>query len=367
MKLAAIGDIIISDKLMEQIFSQIKPFPAKLKRLHWTLKDKTELQKLRMIYEEKGPGAIRIPEKILKQSAESEILMVHFFPVSKELISISPNLRIIGVARAGLENIDLKAANQHGILVFNVKGRNAEAVSDFTIGLILTESRNIARSHLAIMKGAWRKEYFNSGFMGVLKGKTIGIIGYGEIGRLVARKLKGFEVNILVYDPFVSETKIREDGFEPVDLKRIFADSDFITVHARLTDDNKEFIGREQIFSMKSTAFFVNTSRAGLVDNAALVQALRKRIIGGAALDVFDNEPLPKNSPLRKLDNVTLTSHLAGVTQDTYELSVRILLEDIGRFLKGETPRNLVNKEMSLSPNLKTWLSEIRNRMGEEN
>jgi D-3-phosphoglycerate dehydrogenase len=366
MKLLAIGDLIISDKLMGEIFSQIKPFPAALKRLCWTLKDKTELQRQRMIYEEKGPGAIRIPEKILKESCDSEILMVHFFPVSKELIFRSQKLRIIGVARAGLENIDLEAANQHGILVFNVKGRNAEAVSDFTIGLILAELRNIARSHLAIMKGGWRKEYLNSGFMGVLKGKTVGIIGYGEIGKLVARKLKGFGVNTLVYDPFVSEIKIREDGFEPVDLKKIFIDSDFVTVHARLTDDNKGFIGREQIFSMKKTAFFINTARAGLVDNAALIQALRKRIIGGAALDVFENEPLPENSPLRKLDNITLTSHLAGVTQDTYKLSVRILLEDIGRFLKREPPRNLVNKEISLSPSLKTWLSEIRNRMEEE-
>ncbi len=342
---------------MADIFERQHRLAGRFTHASWGVDDPAELQRLRLAYEKGGPAAVPCPSHVTEGAAEAEVLVVHFTPVSRALIASLPDLRVIGVARGGVENIDIDAATERGIMVFNVTGRNAEAVSDFTVGLMLAESRNIARSHAALMNGVWRKQFVNSPYSGVLKGKTVGLIGYGEIGRLVAKKLKSFDVTILVYDPYVPADRLAEHGSRATELKTLLAESDFVSVHARLTRQNERFINAEVLALMKPNAYFINTARAGLVDSEDLLQALREKRLGGAAVDVFEQEPMPADSPWLELDNVTLTSHLGGVTQDTYLLSMRMLYDNIADSLEGRGTKNLINKQVAELPYVKEWLA----------
>jgi D-3-phosphoglycerate dehydrogenase len=360
LKIVGVGDPVITADTMQEIFRQQDRLRGEFQKITWGVTDQSQLQHQRSLYEANGPEAVPVPGHILQQGAEAQILLVHFAPVSAQIIAGLPELKIIGVARAGVENIDVEAADQRGVLVFNVTGRNAEAVSDFTIGLILAESRNIARSHVALLRGKWRKEFVNTSYCGVLRDKTVGLVGYGRIGRLVARKLKGFGVSIVVYDPYTPASTILEDGCEPIGVGELFRQSDFISLHARLTAETKQFINAELIAEMKSSAYFINTARAGLVDHRALITALTEKRIGGAALDVFELEPLPPGSPLLELDNVTLTSHLAGVTQDTYRLSMELLYKNLADFLENGRQDNLINPSAADQHDLQDWLAAQR-------
>jgi D-3-phosphoglycerate dehydrogenase len=250
---------------------------------------------------------------------------------------------LIGCCRGGYENINIDAARKKGVIVVNAPGRTANAVAEFTIGLMIAEARNIARGHHALKSGIWRKNYVNDEYRMELRDKVIGIIGFGNIGRRVAQLLKAFNVKtILVYDPYIPNEEIVKAGCEPADLRRIFQESDFITIHARLTKESVCLINRELISLMKRTAYIINTARAGLIDYNALYEALKERRIGGAALDVFDLEPLPSNSPWLELDNVTLTPHLAGDTIETRLNGIIIISEEIAAFLEGRPLHNRV-------------------------
>ena len=360
MNITGIGDPFIPDESMEEIFRHQNRLKGDFQKISWGITDLSQLQQIRSLYEEKGPGAVPTPEHILEEAERAQILVVHFTPLSSEIISELSELRVIGVARAGVQNVDVEAANAKGILVFNVTGRNAEAVSDFTVGLMLAESRNIARSHLALLQGTWRKQFTNTPYTAVLSGKSVGLVGYGHIGRLVARKLSGFQTRILVYDPYASAETIHQDGCQTSDLTTLFRECDFISLHAKLTAENEKFINAELIAGMKRTAYLINTARAGLVDQDALIEALAEGRLGGAALDVFPAEPLLSDSPLLQLDNVTLTSHLAGVTEDTYRHSMERLYQNLADFLEHGKQDNLVNRSAAERSDLQQWLIGLR-------
>jgi D-3-phosphoglycerate dehydrogenase len=166
-----------------------------------------------------------------------------------------------------------------------------------------------------------------------MRDKTIGLVGFGFIGRLVAQKLLNFGVRILVYDPYVGQDTLLKFGAEAVSLEELCRQSDFISIHARLGKDTTGLIGREAFSWMKSTAYLINTARAGLVDEASLIAALEERRIGGAALDVFWTEPLPAGHPLLRMDNVTITPHLAGATLDTFRMTPYLLLRELKRVI----------------------------------
>jgi D-3-phosphoglycerate dehydrogenase / 2-oxoglutarate reductase len=274
---------------------------------------------------------------------------VHYCPVPAGILDAAPSLRILATCRAGLENIAAPEAAGRGILVLHVVGRTTEAVSDFAIGLLLAEARNIARAHDRLMEGAWNKAFSNSVFTPELEGKVVGIVGFGEIGRAVARKVAGFRVEILAHDPFVDDEAIRRGGAEPATMDDLLERADFVTLHARPEPGAPPLIERSELSRMKPTAFLVNTARAALVDTDALVDALRNGEIGGAALDVHDHEPLGADHPLLSLDNVTLTPHLASSTRECSEKSPRILAGDLRRLLDGSDPRFAVNPEAARS------------------
>ncbi|MFC1820075.1 2-hydroxyacid dehydrogenase, partial [Thermodesulfobacteriota bacterium] len=314
----------------------------------------------RLEVEKKSPEIEIVPEIIDSSDADVEIAMGLFVPISSKMMDALPNVKIIGVCRAGLENVNLAEATRRGILVFNVKGRNAEAVSDFAVGLMLAESRNIARAHLAIKSGQWRKAFSNSDSVPQLNGKTVGIVGFGFIGQLVARKLSGFNTEILVYDPYVERNIVVEPGIRQVSMEELLKNSDFVTVHARLTEGNKGMIGKSEFALMKKTSYFINTGRAGLVDYQALVVALREKRIAGAGIDVFPTEPIPEADELICLDNVTLTTHIAGTTKEALANSPGLLMEDIQRLFEDEKPLFIVNQEVLKINAFQKWLAQVR-------
>ncbi|NCB67207.1 MAG: 3-phosphoglycerate dehydrogenase, partial [Bacilli bacterium] len=174
-----------------------------------------------------------------------------------------------------------------------------------------------------------------------------------------ARKLSGFNVKILVHDPFVADEDVKALGATPVDKETLFRESDFISMHARLTEETKNYIGKKEFSLMKESAYFINTARAGLVDQAALAEVLGEKKIAGAALDVFTNEPIDPASPFLALDNVTLTTHIAGTTADALNNSPGLLMEDISRLLRGEKARFIKNPEVLNDDRFATWLKEV--------
>jgi len=352
-----IGDAMISAEKIAAACSKLLA-PVQVQTAMWLGTDKAELQGQRALVEKGGPDAVPFPEFASGLQTNPTVLLAHYAPVSSRLMALFPNLRVIGIARGGVENVDLKAAGQRDILVLNVTGRNAHAVSDFAVGLILAELRNIGRAHKALSQGQWKKNFGNQPHQ--LDGKQVGIIGTGKIGMLVARKLKGFDVKLAGYDPYADQDQLRAAQVQPLSLFDLMASSDIITIHARLSEATRGLIGAKEIAAMKRSAILVNTARSGLVDTPALIQALQNGDIAGAALDVFDEEPLPSFHPFLKLENVTLTPHLAGTTVEALENTPHLLCQNIHDLLARRKSENLLNPEVMTRLGETVWQSLAR-------
>ncbi|GAA1857790.1 NAD(P)-dependent oxidoreductase [Microbacterium koreense] len=287
-----------------------------------------------------GPDAVEVPAELVELASTADILVVHFFPVPSHVLTDSEGLRAVVVARAGTENVDASVAAANNVSVRNIAGRNAPAVAEITLGLILAEMRNIARADRSIATGGWRKDYRSRATE--LGGRTVGLIGYGQVGRRFVKLLSGFDVEVIASDPYANPDLLRADGVTPVSFDDVFERADVIAVFARLTEENARFIGRDQFAKMKPTAYFVNTARSRLVDYDALLAALEQDQIAGAALDVFDEEPLPADSRWRQLDNTTLTVHFAGDTPESFSRSGGLVAEVVDGILtdEGNAARN---------------------------
>jgi len=359
MEVLCIGDVMIPGDNIGAAAKTLRLNNLNIDIKNWET-DWGKLQDRRLIIEKQGPSAESVVPQILNANKDTEMLLVLFCPVSREAINALPNLKLIGASRAGLENIDVKYATEKGIIVQNIKGRNAQAVSDFTIGLILGEVRNIARSYHAVKNGVWRKNFINSEMIPELQGKTIGLVGFGDIGQLVAQKLSGFQVNILVFDPYVSDEVIQKYHVQKVTIEDLLKNADFVSLHARLSKDSKNVIGEKELSLMKKNAYLINTARAGLINEEALYNTLKEKKIAGAALDVFWQEPIGENSRWLELDNVTLTTHIAGTTKEALTKSPYLLVEDINKLLENKEPKFIVNLEVLKRTEVQKWLKEIR-------
>jgi len=287
------------------------------------------------------------PKELIKEVRDVDVLIVHGAPVTAEVIEAAKCLKVIGCTRGGPVNIDAEAATRRGIPIIFTPGRNADAVADFTMGLIIAEARNIARAHTSIKSGRWNLAYNRYEQLGPeLTGKILGIIGLGRIGAKVATRAKSFGMKILVYDPYVSRSAVERVGGKIVSLRDLLMYSDFVTLHCRLTEETKHIIGAEELSLMKPTAYLINTARGGLIDQQALVECLKERRIAGAALDVYETEPIDSQDALIKLENVTLTSHIAGYSKDVTHRCARMVARDIIGYLNGEIPKNIFNPEV---------------------
>lgn len=242
---------------------------------------------------------------------------------------------------SGTDNVPVAEATQRNILVINTPAAVAQDVSDHTLALLLAIVRQVSAQDRLIRSGVWEFRRENNRWH--LRGSTVGLIGFGNIAQLVAEKLKSFGVRILTYDPWVNESEIRQHGAEKIDLHTLLSSSDFVSIHCPLTPDTRHLIGEKEIELMKTHAILINTSRGPIVDEDALVRALQKNRIGGAGLDVFEKEPLPDKSPLRQLDNVVLTPHIAAYSDVFPDSFWRYSIESILAVANGFWPRAVVN------------------------
>jgi D-3-phosphoglycerate dehydrogenase len=260
--------------------------------------------------------------------------------VTRAMLASPGKLKIIGRAGAGVDNVDVEAATEKGIVVMNTPGGNTLSTAEHAISMLLALARRIPFADRTMKDGKWEKK----GIIGVeMFGKTLGVIGLGKIGRVVAERMLAFGMKILAHDPFVTHEVAKDLGVELADLDTICRQADVITVHAPANAETKGMIGAARLALMKPTALLVNCARGGIVDEAALVEALAQKKIAGAALDVFSEEPLPADHPLRKLDNVVLTPHLAASTNEAQEKVAGDIAEQIFEALGGGVIRNAVN------------------------
>lgn len=233
--------------------------------------------------------------------------------VTRNLISRAGQLKTIGRAGVGVDNVDLAAATERGIAVFNAPGGNTTAAAELTIALLISVARRIPAAEASLRRGEWDR----SAFKGVeLRGKTLGLIGAGRIGGEVATRCQAFGMEVVVYDPYLAEERAEELGVELVGFDEVVARGDFISIHVPLTDETRGIVEEETLGRMKSTAFVVNASRGGVVDEDSLAKALHDGVIAGAALDVYETEPLAADSPLRAAPNLVLTPHLGASTAE---------------------------------------------------
>lgn len=340
IRILCVYDGYITEEVMSKM-KELEEFGAHITMVSDDeMKDVGDVTNRMLLLEQKGLEAAPTYKTLLENCPDKEILVVHCTSINKEVLEACPKLKAAVVLRGGIENVDINELTKRKIPLINTSWRSADAVSDAAVGMMIAENKNIARSHHYMKEGRWVKSYVNQKYIHNMNKCTVGLIGYGAIGSRVAKKLKGFNSDILVYDPFVSREMIEKDGVKVVDLDQLLEASDFVSMHLRLSDQTKKFMGKREFAKMKKTAYFINTARAGLVDTSALVEVLKDREIGGAAIDVFDQEPLPTDHPYLELENITLTSHLAGTASDTPVVSVEIGVEKLKDFLTGMTEEN---------------------------
>ena len=282
----------------------------------------------------------QLPDGLPATLADADALVVRSaVQVDDALMEHAPKLRVIGRAGVGVDNIDAEAATRRGIVVMNTPGANAVAVAELTIGLMLALARKLPSANSTMHAGKWEKKSLQGA---ELRGKTLAILGLGRVGLEVARRARGFGLEIIGSDPFVSVAVARENGIRLVTLDELFAGSDYITLHVGLTPQTAGVINAKTIAAMKKGVRIINCARGELVDDAALVAALKSGQVAGAALDVFTVEP-PKDSPYAALENVILTPHIAGSTAEAQEaVGVQIAMQ-VREYLKLGVVQNAVN------------------------
>lgn len=282
------------------------------------------------------------PDAIVEFIGDASILVTHLAPITGAMLDRMPKLKLIAVSRGGPVNIDMAAARERGVTVVNAPGRNASAVAEFTIAAILVETRLIRAGHEALRRGEWRGDLYRADLTGTeLSELTVGLIGYGEIGTRVVPLLKPFGCRILVCDPYQElSAQDAADGVVMTDLDTLLAESDVVSLHARVTEETKGFLAAPQFARMKQGAYFINTARGPMVNYPDLHHALASRHLRGAMLETFWQEPTPPDAPLLRLDNVTLTPHIAGASTTTVRIAARMAAEEVRRWLAGEPPLN---------------------------
>ncbi|MGZ4348271.1 MAG: phosphoglycerate dehydrogenase [Gaiellaceae bacterium] len=259
--------------------------------------------------------------------------------VTAELIGRADNLKVIGRAGVGIDNVDVEAATRRGIVVANAPESTVISAAEHTIGLLVALTRNIPQAHAALKQGRWERKAYG----GVeLADKTLGVLGFGRIGQQVARRAAGLGMRVVAYDPFVSPDRFRELGVERVESEReVYAAADFLTLHLPLTDQTRGAINAKAFGRMRNGVRIVNAARGALVDEDDLLEALKSGKVGGAALDVFSTEPYA--GPLLELDNVVATPHLAASTEEAQDRAGVIIAEQVAAALDGGLVSNAVN------------------------
>lgn len=283
---------------------------------------------------------------ILENVADVEgLLSLLTDKADSELMDKAPKLKVISNYAVGFDNVDIAAATKRGIVVGNTPGVLTETTADFAFTLLMAAARRVAEGDRMVRAGKW-KTWGPMTLLGQdIHGSTLGIIGLGRIGAAIAKRAKGFGMKLMYYDVIRQPQTEKEFGVEFVDLNKIYAESDFITLHTNLTPQTHHLIGAEQLKKMKKNCILINSSRGPIIDNMALAEALRNGTIAYAALDVTEPEPIPSDHPLLKLDNVIIAPHIASASVATRTKMALMAADNLIAGLKGEMPPNPVNPE----------------------
>jgi phosphoglycerate dehydrogenase-like enzyme len=290
--------------------------------------------------------------KLIRALEGFDVFVTEVDQVRARVLEQVDRLQVIVCCRADPVNVDVAAATERGILVLRAPGRNARAVADLTLALMLMSLRHIPQAVEVL-----RQEDGPQGMVKMavaffdlkgseLWGKKVGIVGLGAVGSEVARRLRGFDAELLVYDPYVEDEVVERWGAKRADLVALLSEADVVSLHAPLTEQTRGMIGREQLSLMKPTARLINTARAELTDEEALYEALKEGRIAGAALDVFAEEPPPADHPLLQLPNVIATPHIGGNTLEIPAHQAQIVVSELERLFRGQRPLHAANPEI---------------------
>jgi D-3-phosphoglycerate dehydrogenase / 2-oxoglutarate reductase len=279
----------------------------------------------------------RSPEQLLALCADVSGAIASTDPFTREVLRDSPNLQVIARVGVGIDSIDAAAATELGVAITTTPGANEETVADHAIAMMLALLRRIPENDAGVRNGEWNRTGPHTPLL--LSGSTVGLIGYGHIGHLVARRLAGFDVELLVSDPALAES----DTPPSVELAELLARSDVVSLHTPLIPATRHLIDQSALQLMRPHAVLVNTSRGGVVDEAALIEALNEGVIAGAALDVFETEP-PYDSPLLSMSNVVVSPHVGGLSTKSVEVMIRIATASVIDVIEGRVPEGLANQ-----------------------
>lgn len=285
------------------------------------------------------------PEELVQEAAGCEILVICYEEINDYVLDHLPNLKFVACSRSGVENVDRDAVHRHNVPVSYSPGRNANAVAELAVGLMLCALRHIPKTFHFIKSRQWDRVPWdiagNTSFKTFdgfeLSGKTVGFVGYGAIARRVTKLLSGFDVKVIAYDPYVKDWPA-DGSVRGVGWEELFSTADVISIHCKLTEQTRGIVNADAMRLMKPTAVLVNTARGALVNEDDLYEALRSRQFACAALDVQVHEPMERDSKFLELDNIILTPHIGGASKDIIAQQTRILLEDIAAFFETGRP-----------------------------
>jgi D-3-phosphoglycerate dehydrogenase len=291
------------------------------------------------------PGEVFTEDRLIREIEDVDALIITSqHHVTKKVIEAANRLKVIVKygSKPGIDNVDYQAASEKEIIVCYTPGANSDSVAEHTTALILALMKRLFVTSSRLRQGKWR----DKSLLGhELLHKTVGIIGLGTIGGKVAKKIRGFGAKLLAYDPYASEKYAKQSGVRLVDLETLLKESDVVTVHAALTEETVHLLGEKELKLAKESAFFVNTARGKIIDEKALIKALKEGWIAGAALDVFEEEPPKPDNPLLDMDNVLVTPHFASCTYEAYQREASMAAEAVLRVLQGKKPKSVVDAQ----------------------
>jgi D-3-phosphoglycerate dehydrogenase len=318
----------------------------------WLSTTKIESDELEKVNAELLTNDCLSEKEIIEAAREADALLVIHAKMTRPVFESLPRLKVVVRYGIGYDTVDVDAATDNGVIVANIPDFCLDEVSDHAMAMLLACARQLHRLNDGTKSGYWTESQMILPKVPALCDQTLGIIGCGNIGRLSARKAQCFGLRTIGYDPYIDESAARDAGIFLAPLSQVLQESDFISIHALLNAETWHLIGDSELEMMKPTAYLINTARGSLIDEAALIRALKENWIAGAGLDVFEQEPISPDNPLLKMDNVIITPHNAGSSEAAARRLKLSVAREACRVLSGKWPKNVVNKSVKPRINL---------------